>query len=143
MLPKYFLAPFAVAVALSSTVSSASAEAFTTRIEPRPFYGATVTLEEGVRVIRPLPPERQVIINPGNATPLSLGFNETNVYENRTVRNYNEGNVPSSGSSGYNGRYGFYGPGFANGGRHGAGPEGHNGHGQGRVNGVPLGGGGH
>ena len=30
----------------------ANAESFTTRIEPRPFYGAVVTLEEGVRVIR-------------------------------------------------------------------------------------------
>ena len=44
----------------------------TTRIEPRPFYGATVTLEEGVRVFRPLPPHDRVIINPGNATPLYL-----------------------------------------------------------------------
>jgi hypothetical protein len=137
MLPKYFLAPCAAAIALTSVVSSASAEAFTTRIEPRPFYGATVTLEEGVRVIRPLPPERQVIINPGNATPLSLGFNETNVYEQRTIRNYNydEGNASSSGSSGNNGRHGFYGPSY--GGRR-SGHDGHNGHG--RVNGVPLGG---
>jgi hypothetical protein len=139
MLSKYFLVPFAAAIALTSFASSASAEAFTTRIEPRPFYGATVTLEEGVRVIRPLPPERQVIINPGNATPLSLGFNETNVYEQRTVRNYNynEGNASSSGSSGYNGRYGFYGPSYGYGGRR-SGHDGHNGHG--RVNGVPLGG---
>ena len=36
--------------------SAAFAEAVTTRIETRPFYGATVTLEEGVRVFRPLPP---------------------------------------------------------------------------------------
>jgi hypothetical protein len=28
----------------------------TTRIEPRPFYGATVSVEEDVRVFRPLPP---------------------------------------------------------------------------------------
>lgn len=112
------LSAAAFAVAASSAVS---AEAYTTRIEPRPFYGAVVTLEEGVRVIRPLPPERHVIINPGNATPLSLGFNETNVYENRTIRNYNynEGGA-SSGSTSYSGRAGFYGPGFAIGG-HGAG----------------------
>ena len=43
----------------------------TTRIEPRPFYGATVTIEAGVRVFRPLPPHDRVIINPGNATPLT------------------------------------------------------------------------
>lgn len=67
---------------------AASAESFTTRIEPRPFYGAVVTLEEGVRVIRPLPPERQVIINP-NKTPLTLGFNDTRVFEQSEVYNYN------------------------------------------------------
>jgi hypothetical protein len=81
-----------------------------------------VTLEEGVRVIRPLPPERQVIINPGNATPLALGFNETHVYENRVVRNYNYGDSNSQPASyGYRGRAGFYGPGFGvNGGHRGS-----------------------
>jgi hypothetical protein len=97
--------------------SSAFAQAYTTRIEPRPFYGAVVTLEEGVRVIRPLPPERHVIINPDNATPLSLGFNETRVYENRTIRNYHYGDSGSSSSSSSSyGRAGFYGPSFATGG---------------------------
>jgi hypothetical protein len=52
----------------------------TTRIEGRPFYGATVTLEEGVRVFRPLPPHDRVIINPGYKTPLSLGFYESRNY---------------------------------------------------------------
>jgi hypothetical protein len=47
-------------------------QSYTTRIEPRPFYGATVTLEAGVRVFRPLPPHDRIIINPGNATPLHL-----------------------------------------------------------------------
>ena len=51
----------------------------TTRIEPRPVYGAIVTIEEGVRVFRPLPPERHVIINPGGATPLNLGLADVNV----------------------------------------------------------------
>jgi hypothetical protein len=50
----------------------ALAESYTTRIEPRPFYGATVTIEAGVRVFRPLPPHDRVIINPGNATPLTI-----------------------------------------------------------------------
>lgn len=48
----------------------------TTRIELRPFYGATVTIESGVRVFRPLPPHDRVIINPGNATPLSLNVGD-------------------------------------------------------------------
>ena len=48
----------------------------TTRIESRPFYGATVTIEAGVRVFRPLPPHDRVIINPGNATPLTLNVGD-------------------------------------------------------------------
>ncbi len=64
----------------SRSPESSRADGYTTRIETQPVYGATTTVEHGVRVIRPLPPVRQVIINP-NRTPLSLGFNETNVYE--------------------------------------------------------------
>ena len=48
----------------------------TTRIEPRPFYGATVTMEAGVRVFRPLPPHDRVIINPNKATPLTLNVGD-------------------------------------------------------------------
>jgi hypothetical protein len=88
----------------------ANAESFTTRIEPRPFYGAVVTLEEGVRVIRPLPPVRQVIINPNN-TPLSLGFNDTRVYEHSTNYNYNA----DGGVAGYNGVPIYSAPFFGNG----------------------------
>ena len=49
---------------------SIGVEPRTTRIEPRPFYGATVTIEAGVRVFRPLPPHDRIIINPDNATPI-------------------------------------------------------------------------
>jgi len=52
------------------------ADPVTTRIEPRPFYGATVTMEAGVRVFRPLPPHDRVIINPNNATPLTLNVGD-------------------------------------------------------------------
>jgi hypothetical protein len=52
-----------------------ASDAVTTRIEPRPFYGAVVTVERGVRVFRPLPSHDRVIINPGNA-PIYLGINE-------------------------------------------------------------------
>jgi hypothetical protein len=58
---------------LPASAESWSSPSYTTRIEPRPFYGATVTIEEGVRVFRPLPPHDRVIINPGNATPIHLG----------------------------------------------------------------------
>ncbi len=43
----------------------------TTRIEIRPIYGATVTLEHGVRVYRPIPPTTNLIIDPG---PLVQGY---------------------------------------------------------------------
>ena len=109
----------------------AAAGGYTTRIETRPFYGATVTLEEGVRVFRPLPPERQVIINPGAQTPLSLGFNETNVYENRVVRNYNYNEGPGAAprysvGGGYFGYAPGYAPGYGRGGNY---YRGHGGHG--------------
>ena len=58
-------------------------QAGTTVIEPRLFYGATVNVENGVRVFRPLPRTRHVIINP-NGAPVSLGFSEKRVYERRT-----------------------------------------------------------
>ena len=66
----------ALAAATLAPAAALAQSPTTTRIETRPFYGATVTLEEGVRVFRPLPPHQRVIINPGGATPLSLGFEE-------------------------------------------------------------------
>ncbi len=110
----------AISLAAASTatlvmVSAAAAQSYTTRIEPRPFYGAVVTLEEGVRVIRPLPPERHVIINPDHGTALTLGFNETRVYENRVIRNYNL-NANGGGRTTYGrviyGTNGAYGAGY-------------------------------
>jgi hypothetical protein len=69
------LAAFVAAVSLAPAL--ALAQASTVRIETRPFYGATVTLEEGVRVFRPLPPHARIVINPGNRTPIHLGLEET------------------------------------------------------------------
>lgn len=69
-----------VATAACSAATAAFADGLTTRIETRPFYGATVTLEEGVRVFRPLPRHERVIINPNGQTPLSLSYNETREY---------------------------------------------------------------
>ena len=84
--------------------SAAAGDATTTRIEPRGFYGATVTIESGVRVFRPLPRTTRVIINP-NKTPLNLSFKETrHVYEghhhsNAGSHNGNEA-APHHGGSG-------------------------------------------
>lgn len=98
---------FAAAVAVA-IAGPAYAEAYTTRIETRPFYGAVVTLEEGVRVFRPLPPPRQVIINPGGRTPLALSFSDVRVDERSYNYNYEEGNYSSDFDRGYGG-YGFFG----------------------------------
>ena len=64
-----------LAVSAIAAVSSAPAfaQAQTIRIEPRPFYGATVTIEQGVRVWRGLPTTSHVIVNPTNA-PINLSI---------------------------------------------------------------------
>jgi hypothetical protein len=70
-------------------VSASASDATTTRIETRPFYGATVTLEAGVRVFRPLPPHSKVIINPNGKTPVNLGFEENRWVSQNHNYNYN------------------------------------------------------
>ena len=98
---------------------SLSAEAqVTTRIETRPVYGATVTLEHGVRVYRPLPPQDRVIINPGGKTPLYIGIGDGGAY----------GSGSNSSSESYAGRNGSGvggGAAFLPRGQH---PHGHRGH---------------
>jgi len=95
---------------------SATAESSTTRIETRPFYGATVTLEEGVRVFRPLPPTKNMIINPEGRTPLNLTIEDVRVTEERNINHFHHqglprdqgrfiGDVPVVGATG-----GFIGP---------------------------------
>ena len=69
------MSAFAMLVVLLSSQVLKAAE--TVRIETRPFYGATITIEEGVRVFRPLPADRRVIINPQGRTPLSLNFDDS------------------------------------------------------------------
>ncbi|MEZ5855585.1 MAG: hypothetical protein R3D67_12905 [Hyphomicrobiaceae bacterium] len=90
------LAALTVFAVLVTAPFEASAQSpVTTRIETRPFYGATVTLEAGVRVFRPLPPHDRVILNPGGATPLNLG-----IEEHRSVsHNYNYNSAPSASAS--------------------------------------------
>ncbi|WP_181338390.1 hypothetical protein [Hyphomicrobium methylovorum] len=116
---------------LALATCGAAADGYTTRIETRPIYGAVVTVEEGVRVFRPLPPDRQVIINP-NRTPLSLGFNETHVYGSSPSRvrvytrrgaTYSEdGTIYSAPLYGRGFRHGHGGPGHP-GGPHHSGPR--------------------
>ena len=91
----------ATAAAMAALILPVSAQdARTTRIETRPFYGATVTIEEGVRVFRALPAHDRVIINPGGRTSLNLSIEE----HRTTSHNYNyerpaPAAVPSSDGS--------------------------------------------
>lgn len=80
---KVWICALAAAATALGAMPAQAQEARTTRIEPRPFYGAIVTIESGVRVFRPMPPTKHVIVNPEGATPLSLGFHESRVYERR------------------------------------------------------------
>jgi hypothetical protein len=58
---------FLSCVLLVASASAALAQQ-TTRIETRPYYGAVVTIEHGVRVYRPVPATRHMIIDPGAAS---------------------------------------------------------------------------
>lgn len=68
---------FVLGALLSAGVFQAALaeEAHTTRIETRPYYGAVVSIENGVRVWRPVPPTTHLIINPDGLTPLVIGVN--------------------------------------------------------------------
>lgn len=113
------LALTALAAALLSVAAlPAAADSYTTRIETRPFYGATVTLEEGVRVFRPLPPTRHMIINPQGRTPLNLVQEDVRISEQRTINVYNHGGS-SHAAPVYGGGYGYYAPRHVRGDHHG------------------------
>ena len=84
MIRSYTAAVATLAVMMSA--APAMAESSTIRIEPRPYYGAVVTIEQGVRVWRPLPSTKYVIINPEGKTPLNLGL--TDVTKKSTSHNY-------------------------------------------------------
>jgi hypothetical protein len=92
------LLPLAAAAVLVPTLVAAE-QPSTTRIETRPFYGATVTLEEGVRVFRPLPPHERIIINPGGATPLNLGYQQHRTVSTNHSYNYHRYDGPAAAPS--------------------------------------------
>src|SRR5215510_10953778 len=81
-------------VSVCAVAPAAFAESSTTRIETRPFYGATVTLEEGVRVFRPLPPTKNMIINPEGRTPLNLTIEDVRVTEERNINHFHHQGLP-------------------------------------------------
>lgn len=101
----------ATAAALTALALPAAAQdARTTRIETRAFYGATVTIEAGVRVFRALPPHDRVVINPGGRTNLNLSLEE----HRSTSHNYNYDRsartAPAAAADGSAGAYLPYGP---------------------------------
>lgn len=75
-----YLLPLAAILAVSSPALAYDDGAGLTRIEPRNFYGASITKEAGVHVYRTLPRTQNYIINPDHKTPLNLTI------ENRTER---------------------------------------------------------
>lgn len=106
---------FAALFLIASPTARAD-DATTVRIETRAFYGATVTIEQGVRVFRPLPPHSKVIINPGGRTPLHVGLEE---HRSTTHNNYYDHGAPDRvdpdarhhGGGFYPGAYNRYGDG--------------------------------
>ena len=101
MLRHSLFAPSLLAIAMlaaAPSMSPANAQSSTIRIEPRPYYGAVVTIEQGVRVWRPLPPTRHMIINPTNA-PVSVNVTDVreSVHHSGTV---NGGALPYAGGYG-------------------------------------------
>ncbi len=117
---KTFATIITAAASMALSTAAFAQSATTTRVETRPFYGATVTLEEGVRVFRPLPPHTKVVINPGGKTPMSLSFEE-----NRTIsHNYDHGGGFAPTESGDRGDAGVagYATGYGGRGHHAAPP---------------------
>lgn len=98
---------FAAAILVSAAaVTPVLAQSQTIRIEPRPYYGAVVTLEQGVRVWRPLPATSHMIINPTNA-PVSINVTDVRETVNHTGPAYaprahgNAYAAPGYGAAGY------------------------------------------
>jgi hypothetical protein len=96
-------------LALGGLLAAVATPSFaqTIRIEERNVYGATITRERGVNVIRPLPVVDRVIINPEGKTPLHLSYSENRTYEySRSVShnyNYDSGQGNHAGGAVYGG----------------------------------------
>lgn len=86
-----------LAMLLGAMASAHAGDAKTIRIEPRAFYGATVSLESGVRVFRPLPAASHVIINP-NRTPLHISIKDVTKRVTSTSHHHYHGSSTQSRS---------------------------------------------
>ena len=72
-----FVRSIALAAIIALPAASLASASELIRIEPRPYYGAVVSIESGVRVYRGLPAQSLMIINPDNKTPVSLNFSRS------------------------------------------------------------------
>lgn len=74
------------ALFMGVAAAHAGSDASTTRVVPGHVYGATVTIEEGVRVFRPIPSDRHVIVNPTGNTDIEVELNDYSVTAPGTIR---------------------------------------------------------
>lgn len=79
------------------------------RIEPRPYYGAVVTIEQGVRVWRSLPRTQHMVINPTNAP---VNVNITDIRETVTHRGHGGDHAPVGSHYAPSSNGGYYLPGY-------------------------------
>ncbi len=104
---RYLRAAALITAVIATTAPASAGE--TIRIETRPYYGAVITREAGVRVFRPIPPTSKMIINPGGKTPLSLNFeeyrSESHTYHHGGVAAHDHG---SGADAGYAAIYGGF-----------------------------------
>lgn len=94
----------AVAALLTAPVALPASASELIRIEPRPYYGAVVSIESGVRVFRGLPTQSLMIINPDNKTPVSLNF--TRSIEHKAADTSSNNGGGSSNDNNGSGNYG-------------------------------------
>ncbi|AHB48016.1 hypothetical protein W911_05755 [Hyphomicrobium nitrativorans NL23] len=73
-----FVSASAAALLLTATVAVAR-DGHTTRVVRGDVYGATVTVEEGVRVFRPLPSDRHVIVKPEGSDNVEIEIRDYTV----------------------------------------------------------------
>ena len=72
------LSASAAALLLTAAVAEAR-DGHTTRVVRGDVYGATITVEEGVRVFRPLPSDRHVIVKPDGEDDVEIEVREYNI----------------------------------------------------------------
>ncbi len=99
-----FVRLIALAAMVASVASSSALASELIRIEPRPYYGAVVSIENGVRVYRALPTQSLMIINPDNKTPVSLNFSRSVEHRAADGLSSNGGGIAGGGGDiGYGG----------------------------------------